>query len=141
MRFLSESRSEIVWWDQQKTWKMENASMEYPQASYKLNNIQIVTNDALLSKRMSTEKGTGELYQSNEIKVHACAIQYSTITSVKNWIKSLSYAFHQLVSFDVTLLFSFFWQLVAPCHVVVVWTMINIFYPFSCALRSATWEK
>lgn len=99
-------------------------------------------------------KGESESYQANEIKVHVITMRNewfasATIASVKkNCSRNpFSYAFHQLV-FIWRELATFFFrvyaaflhprQLVAPCHVVVVWTMINIFYPFFLPSYSAS---
>lgn len=81
-----------------------------PQASYKLNNIQIVTNDAarlefpLRCAKQKFVKGESESYQANEIKVHVITMRNewfasATIASVKkNCSRNpFSYAFHQLV--------------------------------------------
>lgn len=82
MRRCCISRIKIVWWDQQR-WKIESVQSEDPRASYKLNNIQIVTNDVLLrwwkKQKSSMEKGTEwniteNFNQTNEIRVHVNAM-------------------------------------------------------------------
>lgn len=120
--------------------KLTKRRAEDPQASYKLNNIQIVTNDALLRKQETTQRKKVKSALRNQSSRHYIAQCSTTIASVRTF-KSLSYALHQLV---FLLTYFFLWQLVAPCHV-AVWTMINIFYPFPRLRpdipRSVTWEK